>query len=94
MSVFIMPIDIAGLDKAEVLLALWKHAKPLKDENIKLTIDQCRESLKNKSYFDNYFQRTIKCSLADKDVLKQRLYNEYNGKGRAEEAIESIRKPS
>jgi hypothetical protein len=89
-------ISIAGLDKAEVLAALYNASRPLgmghfhyKPEP--MTADEARELLKQQTYFDHLKGRVMKIAL-DSDQLNPRLYDRDNGEGAVAAVIAELRK--
>lgn len=90
-------IDIKGLDKLEVLQALYQGARPqgmgfihfapgpLTEEELE-TIG--RQMGSGYTYFDYLKGRVMKVDL-DKDVLDPRLYDRDNGSGAARRALQS-----
>lgn len=88
-------MNIARLDKAEVLAALYNGSKQqglgfLDDHGrIKMTIEEAREELKRNTYFDYLHGRVMKIDLS-KDELDTWLYNRDNGSGAAERIIEEL----
>lgn len=94
-------INIKGLDKAEVLLALWKgsHAQGMSFlgmmnggltlEKAKGMVDELKEH-NHPLYFDYVMGHVIKCDLTD-DEFDPRLYDRDCGEGRAAEVIEALR---
>ena len=94
-------IDITGLDKAEVLLALYNHSKPLGlgwlqelGKTKEYTIDDARRDLEESSpdfYFDYLYGRVMKVDLS-KDTFDGWLYDRDNGEGKAQKVIDELRK--
>lgn len=87
-------IDIRGLDKAEVLAALYNASRPqgmgfLHFKNEPMTKEQAAELLKETQYFDYLQGRVMKISLAT-DELEERLYDRDLGQGAAFRAIEGL----
>lgn len=94
-------VNIKGLDKAEVLLALWKgsHAQGMSFlgmmnggltlEKAKGMVDELKEH-NHPLYFDYVMGHVIKCDLTD-DEFDPRLYDRDCGEGRAAEVIEALR---
>lgn len=88
-------INIAGLDKAEVLAALYNASRPLgmgflnatagdmSAEEARKYVDQ---GVKSELYFDYLQGRVMKVDLAE-DSLDPRLYDRDNGPGAAERAL-------
>lgn len=97
-------IDIKGLDKAEVLHALWhaSHTQGLSFLGFKgnFTIERARELINSredrrekdqyKLYFDYVDGHVIKCNLTG-DTFDERLFDRDCGEGAATEAIEKLR---
>ncbi len=93
-------IDIKGLDKAEVLLALYNNSKPLglgwlqeisKDKPY--TLEDARKDLESSSpyfYFDYLHGRVMKVDLS-KDNFDGWLYDRDNGEGKAQKVIDELR---
>lgn len=91
-------ISIEGLDKAELLAALYNKAKtqglgflaytpePMMLEEAQQYIAQCQADL----YFDYLKGRVMKVDL-NGDTLKTYLYNRDNGDGAAERIVEGVR---
>jgi hypothetical protein len=91
-------VNIAGLNKAEVLAALYNRAqpqgmgflsfdpRPWTKEDAEAYIAANGGSLD----FDYVKGRVVKCHL-DEDELYTRLFNRDNGSGAAEEVIEALR---
>jgi hypothetical protein len=96
-----MNVSIKGLDKAEVLIALWKgsHAHGLSllgsvDAGI-LDIEKAKHCIEKakahgRLYFDYLLCHVIKCYITD-DEFDPRLYDRVCGEGRAEEVIKALR---
>lgn len=89
-------VDISGLDKAEVLLALWKgsHAQGMSLLGLEsLDIESARELIsKSKSmYFDYVSGHVIKCDLSG-DEFNPRNYDRDNYEGAAADIIDALRR--
>lgn len=91
-------VDIKGLDKAEVLKALWDGShtqgysglfgpQELSLDDARKMIEKCNDDL----YFDYVYGRVIKCNLSG-DSFKSYLYNRDCGTGAAERIIDALRK--
>lgn len=90
-------INIKGLNKAEVLKALYDHshvpgygflqAVP----NDFVTVKHCEELLQRGTRFDYLYGKVLKVDLSD-DEFDERLYDRDNGLGAARRAINSLRK--
>lgn len=90
-------VDIKGLNKSEVLAALYNNSKPLglgflhfdaKD----MTVAEAEELLKQTTYFDYLKGRVMKVDLSHDDSFEERLYDRDNGNGAAEKVISGLRK--
>lgn len=88
-------MDISGLDKAEVLAALYNGSRQqglgvLHTRGATgMTVDEAREELKAADYFDYLHGRVMKISLHGND-LRTGLYNRDNGQDAAERIIETL----
>lgn len=90
-------VDIKGLNKAEVLAALYNNSKPqglgfLHFDAKDMTVAEAEELLKQTTYFDYLKGRVMKVDLSHDDSFEERLYDRDNGNGAAEKAISSLRK--
>jgi len=89
-------IDITGLDKAEVLAALFNGSKQQgmgfmdKRGAVDMTVDQAKEILKETCNFDYLYGRVMKTDLSGNEVTSW-LYDRDNGKGHAEMIINDLR---
>lgn len=85
-------MNIQGLDKAEVLAALFnashQQGMGVWDDrgHSDMTVEKAREALQVTDYFDYLYGRVMKIGLNSDDV-ETRLYNRDNGQGAAERAI-------
>lgn len=85
-------MNIKGLDKAEVLAALFNASRQQgmgfldSRGNSEMTKKQAEEVLKVTDYFDYLHGRVMKIGL-DLDEVETRLYDRDNGHGAAERAI-------
>ena len=94
-------MDITGIDKAEILAALYNAARPLglgvlhftpEDmtvEDARTMISDYQEDFRGELYFDYVKGRVMKIRL-DSNDLETWLYNRDNGDGAAERVIERI----
>ena len=88
-------INIKGLNKAEVLAALYNHAKPqgmgfLHYSQNAMTTKQAEELLDSGlKYFDYLYGRVIKVEISG-DYLDPWLYDRDNGAGAAQGALKQI----
>jgi len=89
-------IDITGLDKAEVLAALFNGSKQqgmgFLDERCAadMTVEHAREILKESCDFDYLYGRVMKIAIAGNEIDTW-LYDRDNGKGHAEIIINDLR---
>ena len=88
-------MDIAGLDKAELLRRLYNHAKPmgmgmLHADSAEMTREEAAGLLLHGSYFDYVKGRPLKVKLMGED-LSTGLYNRDQGDGAAERIIQGMR---
>lgn len=90
-------INIKGLDKAEVLLALYKgsHTQGVSFLGMKGTFDleKAKKEIEETPslYFDYVNGHIIKCDISG-DEFDERLYDRDCGEGRAAEVIEALKK--
>lgn len=95
-------MDISKFDKAEVLAALYNHARPqgmgyLHYTPKDMTVDEARKMIADieegghRAYFDYVKGRVMKVGLY-KDDMSTVLYNRDNGEGAAEHALEKLSK--
>lgn len=91
-----MSINISGLDKAKVLKALYdnSHLQGLgflqAVPNGFVTVEHCRELLKETTYFDYLYGRVLKVDLSG-DEFDEWLYDRDNYPGAAQNTVDSIR---
>lgn len=88
-------IDISGLDKVQVLRALWTNSVPaifFSFAPIKASVqfDSERAKLAIESYIDYFDGRCIKCDLRG-DSFDPRLYDRDFGKGKAAELVNTLK---
>lgn len=92
-------ICLVGLDKAEVLAALYNSSKQqgmgfLDDRGqAQMTIPEARELLVSQTYFDYLHGRVMKVDLS-RDDLQEVLYDRDNGSGAARRAISHLLRPT
>lgn len=84
-------IDISKLDKAAVLVALYKYAKVqgwgiLHARKEDMTLEEANNLLEINMYFDYLHGRVMKVDLS-KDILHTYLYDRDNGEGEALNAL-------
>jgi len=90
-------IDISGLDKAEVLAALFNASHQQGGGlfnhrgSASMTVDDARQytDKDDRQYYDYLRGRVMKVDLS-KDELKTRLYDRDNGQGAAARALEPL----
>lgn len=89
-------MDITGLDKAEILAALFNNSKQQgmgfldsRGSN-KMTVEHAREILETEDSFDYLYGRVMKIRLRG-DEFDPWLYDRDNGAGAAERVIEDLR---
>jgi len=87
-------IDIRGLDKAEVLKALYNASHPqgmgmLQFSPGPLTDDEVKKCMAHGTYFDYVKGRVMKVEIGGDD-LDPRLYDRDNGDGAAFRALEEL----
>lgn len=90
-----MGISIAGLDKAEVLAALYDAAKAqgmglLHFTPVPMGISEASDLLRQMTYFDYVKGRVMKVDLSTDD-LYEGLYDRDNGPGAAKFVIDMLR---
>lgn len=89
-------VDIKGLNKAEVLAALYNNSKPLglgflHFDPMDMTVAEAEEILNQTTYFDYLKGRVMKVDLSSDDSFEEWLYDRDNGKGAAQRVIDSLR---
>jgi hypothetical protein len=87
--------DISGLDKKEVLRALFRNAEPqglgfVQYNSADTISDEEAEKLLKKGYIDYLKGRVMKIDLS-KSVVDTYLYNRDNGNNAAENVIEKLK---
>jgi hypothetical protein len=90
-------ISILGLDKAEVLQALFNASKQQgmgfmdKTGAVPMSLDEARQELKSNTYgrFDYLRGRVMKIDLSG-DSFNPRLYDRDNGQGAAARALKPL----
>lgn len=89
-------VDITGLDKAEVLVALFEASAPLGIGILValgsggLSLSEAREMLTQTTYFDYVKGRPLKVSLRG-DAIHPALFDRDNGRGSCAAAIAKLR---
>ena len=90
-------INIKGMNKAEVLKALYDHSHVQGYGFLQavpkglVTIEHCEELLEQSTYFDYLYGRVLKVDLSG-DEFDERLYDRDCGHGAAARAVRSIKK--
>ena len=90
-------VDIKGLDKAEVLKALYDQSHLQGSgflqavPNGTVTVEHCRELLNHGTYFDYLYGKIMKVDLKSDDGFEERLYDRDNGVGAAQRAIDFLK---
>ena len=88
-------MNIQGLDKAEVLAALFNASRQQglgfldTRGNSQMSVESAQEILTKTQHFDYLHGRVMKLSL-DGDELETRLYDRDNGEGAAERALSEL----
>ncbi|MBI2097172.1 MAG: hypothetical protein HYT40_03445, partial [Candidatus Sungbacteria bacterium] len=90
-------ISLKGLNKADVLAALYNASKPLAMgfmhyDPKPMTRQQAEALLKHQTDFDYLQGRVMKVDLSEDDFFDPRLYDRDNGQGAAEKVIEALRR--
>ena len=90
-------VDIKGLNKAEVLAALYNNSKPqglgfLHFDAKDMTVAEAEEILKQTTDFDYLNGCVMKVDLSSVDDFEVWLYDRDNGSGAAQRAVDSLRK--
>ena len=95
-----MAISLEGLNKAEVLAALYNASKPqgmgfIHYRSEDMTVEEAQGELNSRSdlpeiYFDYLYGRVMKANLT-KDTFDPFLYDRDNGEGAAAIAIGTLR---
>ena len=89
-------VDIKGLDKAEVLVALWNNSCEVglsfNPSGKPLTVKKARKIINGGYYSFDYCEgRVIKCNISGDEFHPWR-YDRENGAGAAQRAIDELRK--
>ena len=89
-------IDISGLDKKKVLMALYDAAKPQGLGFLHFSVEPMTEEdaatlLGKDTYFDYVNGRVMKVDLTYDNHFDERLYDRDNGEGAAAKAVERVR---
>lgn len=89
-----MNVNIAGLDKAEVLVALWARSKmqgmSFLGYSGELTLEKAKEIVSETLNFDYLNGKVMKVDISG-DEFEAWLYDRDNGEGAAQKAIGELR---
>ncbi len=90
-----MSINIKGINKAEILAALYNNSRPqgmgfLHFEDKEMTKEEAEELLSEYTYFDYLKGRVMKIDLKDDEELRTHLYDRDNGYEAALSAIKHL----
>lgn len=90
-------VNIKGLKKSEVLIALYNNSKiqglgSLQAINRDLTIDEATALLKKDTYFDYLYGKVMKIDLSSDIEFDEWGYDRDNGQGSAKQVIEKLRR--
>ena len=88
-------INIKGIDKAELLAALYNRSQPqgmgfLQVESNNMTKNEAQEILKQTTSFDYLKGRVMKVELKD-DEMEEWLYDRDLGQGACQQVIDSLK---
>jgi len=89
-------INIEGINKAEILAALYNKSQPLgmgiiHFQSVDMSVNEAEELLKQDTYFDYLKGRIMKIDLSG-NGLRTSLYDRDNGDGAALNAIKHLLK--
>lgn len=89
-------IDITGINKAEVLAALYNNSKPqglgfFNFTQEDMTVCEAQKLLEETTYFDYIKGRVMKVDLRSDTEFEEYLYDRDNGPGAAERVIVALR---
>lgn len=90
-------VDTKGLNKVEVLVALYNNSKPqglgfLHFDPKEMTVVEAEEVLKQTTDFDYLKGRVMKVNLSSDDGFEEWLCDRDNGNGAAQRAIDGLRR--
>lgn len=88
-------VNIQGLDKAEVLAALYNASKVqglgfLQARPGNMTVEHARELLEDSTYFDYLYGRVMKIDLTSDKHFDERFYDRDNGPGAAQRVVDKL----
>ena len=89
-------IDITGMNKAEVLAALYNNSQPLglgflHYDPTPMTIEEANMLLSERTYFDYIKGRVMKIDLKSDTELSPFLYDRDNGSGAVANVISGLK---
>lgn len=89
-------VDISGLDKAAILVALYARSKPLGMSILHfvpddLDYDEAKIILESKQGYVDYLKGSVMQVALNRDILFTRMFNRFNGYRAAEQAIEQLK---
>lgn len=92
-----MAIDISGLDRRDVLAALYNASRPqgmgfLQYNAAPMDREEAGQLLERTDYFDYLKGRVMKVSLKSEAAFDEWGYDRDNGSGAAQRAIDELRK--
>ena len=90
-------VDISGIDKHQLLQALWTRSKPATffgqsgrvPPDFNLTV--AKSQLSNDGYADYICGRAIKTNIYQEDIVDPYLYDRDAGEGAFQEVVDSLR---
>ena len=89
-------VNIEGLNKADVLRALYDNAKPqglgfLHYDSAQMSTEEAERLLGAGTYFDYVKGRVMKVDLSSDVEFEEWLYDRDNGQGAAQRVIDGLR---
>ena len=89
-------VNIEGLNKAEVLAALYNNSKIqgmgfLQARDGEMTTEQASKLLDQDTYFDYLYGKVMKVDLSNNNEFNEWGYDRDNGSGKAERVISQLR---
>ena len=90
-------VNIKGLNKAEVLCALYNASKVqglgfLQATGEDMTVNEAEQILKQITDFDYLYGKVMKVDLSSDEEFEEWLYDRDNGQGAADIAINNLRR--
>ena len=87
-------VNIEGIDKAELLVELYNHAKKLGygmlQPDVKLTVEDARKLLEEHPVFDYLNGKVLKIDLSSDKEFDETLYDHDNGVGMAQFVVDEL----